>query len=103
MKSEGKTLDSVTVRSLPLRGAWIEIIDTNSEKTNVSKSLPLRGAWIEMGSQSNKWNWGMSLPLRGAWIEIIDTNSEKTNVSKSLPLRGAWIEIVVKQFRPVVL
>ena len=35
------------------------------------RSLPVRGAWIEMdltthGSRKERW----SLPVRGAWIEI---------------------------------
>ena len=34
--------------SLPLRGAWIEIIDLTNDTVNAEKSLPLRGAWIEI-------------------------------------------------------
>ena len=33
--------------SLPVRGAWIEMIRLESRKDTM-KSLPVRGAWIEM-------------------------------------------------------
>ena len=36
------------VESLPVRGAWIEII-TGSTETEDTESLPVRGAWIEIG------------------------------------------------------
>ena len=36
------------------------------------KSLPLRGAWIEIVINKNNRPVNMSLPLRGAWIEIPD-------------------------------
>ena len=35
-------------RSLPLRGAWIEIDRLNGDRQYINESLPLRGAWIEM-------------------------------------------------------
>ena len=35
-------------RSLPLRGAWIEILEANTFTADVEWSLPLRGAWIEI-------------------------------------------------------
>ena len=43
-------LYALTVLSLPLRGAWIEI-PLNSSQCFQSKSLPLRGAWIEIKEQ----------------------------------------------------
>ena len=33
-------------------------------------SLPTRGAWIEMGLRPSSGDTGASLPTRGAWIEI---------------------------------
>ncbi len=58
------------LRSLPVRGAWIEIHDCRGF-SGIPASLPVRGAWIEMRNrngkrQRRKW----SLPVRGAWIEI---------------------------------
>ena len=34
--------------SLPLRGAWIEMLERAYNETIGNASLPLRGAWIEM-------------------------------------------------------
>ena len=53
-----------------MRGAWIEISDCIGE-IYFESSLPVRGAWIEI-----LYQWGVyitanaSLPVRGAWIEI---------------------------------
>ena len=59
------------MRSLPVRGAWIEI-DMHDSPDPASLSLPVRGAWIEI-----LYQWGVyitanaSLPVRGARIEIL--------------------------------
>ena len=55
-------------------------------------SLPLRGAWIEITERTLNDSLRMSLPLRGAWIEILANERAQAGQS-SLPLRGAWIEI----------
>ena len=34
--------------SLPVRGAWIEIVTRRGRIRKVRKSLPVRGAWIEI-------------------------------------------------------
>ena len=34
--------------SLPVRGAWIEILEIPAVAANWYKSLPVRGAWIEI-------------------------------------------------------
>ena len=54
-----------------MRGAWIEIASDLLDKF-MGLSLPVRGAWIEIIVA--QWfdtiqDW--SLPVRGAWIEII--------------------------------
>ena len=36
----------------------------------VNKSLPVRGAWIEISSKTKPGAMAGSLPVRGAWIEI---------------------------------
>ena len=36
------------VKSLPIRGAWIEISKTQSGSNVSAPSLPIRGAWIEI-------------------------------------------------------
>ena len=38
----------IAILSLPVRGAWIEILLASSSAT-LSRSLPVRGAWIEIG------------------------------------------------------
>ena len=56
--------------SLPVRGAWIEIV-VGGVCANADASLPVRGAWIEMEIPVILAMSAMSLPVRGAWIEII--------------------------------
>ena len=54
-----------------MRGAWIEII-APEEFYCLSRSLPLRGAWIEISfARSSLDSCSPSLPMRGAWIEIM--------------------------------
>ena len=59
--------------SLPVRGAWIEIISAMMLHDKDDKSLPVRGAWIEITSNSASISGVVSLPVRGAWIEITHT------------------------------
>ena len=40
------------VMSLPVRGAWIEIIAEPLRGVEQVRSLPVRGAWIEIGINS---------------------------------------------------
>ena len=58
------------------------------------KSLPARGAWIEI-SALRGWLYraSVSLPARGAWIEIPYDLIPSGRPRRSLPARGAWIEI----------
>ncbi len=83
---------NVVVVSLPLRGAWIEII--SSPRTGPhSRSLPLRGAWIEIVGDVVGGGADPYRSLCGErglkWKNIKST----LNAVRSLPLRGAWIEI----------
>ena len=57
--------------SLPVRGAWIEIICLMLERIR-SASLPVRGAWIEIDKIRLRNMRILSLPVRGAWIEMTD-------------------------------
>ena len=57
------------------------------------KSLPVRGAWIEIGVEACVHAFIGSLPVRGAWIEIFIILLSKIFTDLSLPVRGAWIEI----------
>ena len=101
--------------SLPVRGAWIEMV-TMICKTLLTMSLPVRGAWIEIttarrprtrarcrspcgerGLKCDSLRCGcgcsVSLPVRGAWIEISGGSIQAHVLCSSLPVRGAWIEI----------
>ena len=46
------------------------VLHASSRRT---KSLPVRGAWIEIGLCGGDWDKLKSLPVRGAWIEICHT------------------------------
>ena len=59
----------------------------------LTKSLPARGAWIEIIKNAVTEFSMMSLPARGAWIEIDDPDPVRLVYYRSLPARGAWIEI----------
>ena len=39
---------SVASRSLPVRGAWVEILPARGWKAAAKRSLPVRGAWVEI-------------------------------------------------------
>ena len=103
-------------RSLPVRGAWIEIYSLYALLMSSQcrspcgerglkclvlgfvalavRSLPVRGAWIEIYSLYALLMSSQSLPVRGAWIEIVGM-LRTMFASTSLPVRGAWIEIAL--------
>ena len=77
------------LRSLPTRGAWIEMLVADGCSETFGKSLPTRGAWIEIGVYWILKNTGaMSLPTRGAWIEIAASVFDGTDV-KVAPHTGS--------------
>ena len=52
------------------------------------KSLPVRGAWIEI-IYRKKPHWkGWSLPVRGAWIEINKKRNDKKDAEVA-PCEGS--------------
>ena len=62
-------------------------------KVDTGRSLPPRGAWIEIRQVELELLAAGSLPPRGAWIEMSPRGGFCTNQAGSLPPRGAWIEI----------
>ena len=84
--------------SLPVRGAWIEMRSLLRYENNTNVSLPVRGAWIEIRKKTLHTKISWSLPVRGAWIEIA-TTLRAVESGTSLPVRGAWIEITLWIFR----
>ena len=67
--------------------------------TALQKSLPSRGAWIEIIRQRLLIVAQVSLPSRGAWIEI-PPGCRSRRTPSSLPSRGAWIEISAQKAHP---
>ena len=79
-----------TWRSLPVRGAWIEIFDVRLQQKPV-RSLPVRGAWIEISTKMISARCGGgSLPVRGAWIEMLKT-WDKT-ISRTVAPRAGSVD-----------
>ena len=59
-----------------------------------NRSLPVWGAWIEIVYEiTNYAKFNRSLPVWGAWIEICISSQLVGNTYSSLPVWGAWIEI----------
>ena len=56
--------------SLPVQGAWIEIIVWRFASLSLRPSLPVQGAWIEIRGVSASHPSLWSLPVQGAWIEM---------------------------------
>ena len=48
MKFQSLGLITIAYKSLPVRGAWIEIQDAQGHIDITIASLPVRGAWIEI-------------------------------------------------------
>ena len=90
--------------------------DSDRQNCYFAQSLPVRGAWIEMVLFPRRSGWMLaSLPVRGAWIEISSFSAagaitdgrspcgerglkfySLSNIRAavlSLPVRGAWIEM----------
>ncbi len=86
------------LKSLPMRGAWIEIYNTITISI-CTTSLPMRGAWIEIMYHYYIQHQLLSLPMRGAWIEIFGIMFV-VMITGSLPMRGAWIEIPLTMTNP---
>ena len=86
-------LYALTVLSLPLRGAWIEIFLAIPSQFELA-SLPLRGAWIEMREALAGF---ISITGRSPCGERglkFDLDPDLENMKLSLPMRGAWIEMM---------
>ena len=78
------------LQSLPVRGAWVEMLKFAGGYT--VPSLPVRGAWVEIDLCQKVIVRRVSLPVRGAWVEIV-LYLPLTLIIMSLPVRGAWVEI----------
>ena len=52
-------------KSLPVRGAWIEI-NTRPKWPEKERSLPVRGAWIEMATMAARRTAAEVAPRKGS-------------------------------------
>ena len=50
------------------RGLKLHLLD---ESTHLGRSLPVRGAWVEITADRTPRPGASSLPVRGAWVEIL--------------------------------
>ena len=57
------------------------------------KSLPLRGAWIEIVAEAHSLAMLLSLPLRGAWIEMQTTVLITISVLRRSPCGGRGLKL----------
>ena len=57
--------NGVTFGSLPLRGAWIEILVSYTADVTL-ESLPLRGAWIEIVTKTTSFIMDAVAPPTGS-------------------------------------
>ena len=79
--------------SLPVRGAWIEIAETQPGGL-ILRSLPVRGAWIEIARQTAFGGTACGRSPCGERGLKFFAQIQKAFRDKSLPVRGAWIEIL---------
>ena len=77
--------------SLPVRGAWIEIVMI-AGPDGINRRSPCGERGLKFARFINRHAVRLSLPVRGAWIEI-DVSAVWRLGKVSLPVRGAWIEM----------
>ena len=81
------------MRSLPARGAWIEIDKAAALFDTIERSLPARGAWIEIDSeQAMTYTEPSRSPHGERGLKYIGISRNAAFIV-SLPARGAWIEM----------
>ena len=90
--------------SLPMRGAWIEILSLIGSCGNIGSRSPCGERGLKLQLVQLVQLLRKSLPMRGAWIEIV-MRICRIRLTWSLPMRGAWIEMQTESrkssFRPV--
>ena len=85
----------VRLRSLPIRGEWIEMfrrIDAVGDQDGLS---PYGESGLKLRSAFHGRFLRRSLPIRGEWIEILHPAERAKKEVTSLPARGEWIEILL--------
>ena len=80
------------MRSLPARGAWIEIFPERPRPRRSPCRSPHGEHGLKYGCADQNKPCPKSLPARGAWIEMLNI-CKALESYLSLPARGAWIEM----------
>ena len=92
-------LPQSALKSLPPRGAWIEISGSKGH-TSTSESLPPRGAWIEISSYVNVKKRACRSPhgergLKCVWLAgIMAGNRRSPHGERGLKLMFKWIHLI---------
>ena len=60
--------------SLPVRGAWVEILSANSITAGTLCRSPCGERGLKSFVQVDAGDFAGSLPVRGAWVEILPTS-----------------------------
>ena len=76
-------------KSLPSRGAWIEIGEVTEAPVYVKTSLPSRGAWIKMEDYVPTAGAGMVAPLAGSGDRNINNRNKSGTDPVVAPLAGS--------------
>ena len=82
--------------SLPVRGAWVEML-RQRDGNGSDLSLPVRGAWVEIAAGTGKGNTKLSRSPCGERGLKSDFSARLTAKHTSLPVRGAWVEICIRK------
>ena len=85
--------ESAVERSLPIRGAWIEISTPRPGPGVIGRSLPIRGAWIEMSLAPSPLIPRCRSPFGERGLKCLGHAGRRQGPHQSLPIRGAWIEM----------
>ena len=85
---------ALLLQSLPVRGAWVEMLLMQCGEMPVL-SLPVRGAWVEIFKfrRRAKKIFGRS-PCGERGLKLLSMVLQ-TIPQMSLPVRGAWVEIML--------
>ena len=78
--------------SLPVRGAWVEILNNARAAYVTTRRSPCGERGLKLTAKTGADGTMASLPVRGAWVEIKEVGFCEA-IKPSLPVRGAWVEI----------
>ena len=80
-------------KSLPVRGAWVEILACFHADIRQHGRSPCGERGLKLAVLAANNVIIVSLPVRGAWVEITEIVTV-TDCRRSLPVRGAWVEML---------